>query len=160
DRRPYRRPDQSGLALVTQFQMPAPELFPVASGSGMPGSTMDRSGPHTSPRRHPHPTSEIEAIKVGKPQPEGRPTRGRGRASLLLCGLLPVREGALLAGAADGEGVFRRVLGDGAAGGDVGAAADDDGGDELGVGADEDVVADEGGVLVDAVVVAGDDAGA
>ena len=52
------------------------------------------------------------------------------------------------------------VVGDAASGGDVGAGADGEGGDQGGVGADEDAVADDGLVLVDAVVVAGDDAGA
>ena len=65
-----------------------------------------------------------------------------------------------LAGAAEGQGAFGDVFGDAAAGGDVGACADGDGSDEGGVGADEDSVADGGEVFVDAVVVAGDGAGA
>ncbi len=65
-----------------------------------------------------------------------------------------------LAASAEGEGAVGDVFGDAAAGGDVSAGADGDGGDEGGVGADEGAVADGGEVLVDAVVVAGDGAGA
>lgn len=60
--------------------------------------------------------------------------------------------------AGDGQGVGRDGAGDGGARGDVRAVADAEGGDELAVGADEDVVANVGAVFLDAVVVAGDDA--
>ncbi len=96
---------------------------------------------------------------------QGPPPQAQWRLSgELCCGFLslcrsPARLGDL-AGTAEGEGVRGDLLGDAAASGDVGAVADGDRGDQGGVGADEDAVADGGLVLVDAVVVAGDDAGA
>src|ERR1700730_15648512 len=65
-----------------------------------------------------------------------------------------------LACAAQGQCSVGDVLGDAAASGDVGTGTDGDGGDRGGVGADEGAVADRRQVLVDAVVVAGDRAGA
>src|SRR5690606_8266085 len=67
---------------------------------------------------------------------------------------------AYLLGARHGELAGRRILGERGAGAQGGAAADAYRGDELGVGADEDVVLDHRAVLVGAVVVAGDGAGA
>ena len=54
----------------------------------------------------------------------------------------------------------RYILCDAGAGGDIGAVAESERSDERGVGADEDVIADGGGVFVYAIVVAGDGAGA
>ncbi len=65
-----------------------------------------------------------------------------------------------LAAASNGEGVGGDIFCDAGTGADVGAVADGDGRDERGVTADEDALADAGDVLVDAVVVAGDGAGA
>ena len=60
----------------------------------------------------------------------------------------------------DAKSLRGDVLGDGAAGGGVGPVADGDGGDKVGVAADEAVVADLSAELVLAVVVAGDGAAA
>ena len=60
----------------------------------------------------------------------------------------------------DAQRLCGHVLGDGAAGGGVGPVADGDGGDKVGVAADEAVVADLSAELVLAVVVAGDGAAA
>ena len=65
-----------------------------------------------------------------------------------------------LAAAAEAQRVGGDVLGDAGAGGYVGVVADIEGGYEGGVGANEGVVSNSGGVFVDAVVVAGDGAGA
>ena len=56
--------------------------------------------------------------------------------------------------------VGRHVLRDHRAGADVGAIADAHGRDQCSVAADEDASADGGGILVQAVVIAGDGAGA
>ena len=72
---------------------------------------------------------------------------------------LPARDRHLLR-ARDGELAGGRVLGDGRAGADVGAARDAHRRDQRRVGADEAVVLDHRAVLVRAVVVAGDGAGA
>ena len=61
-----------------------------------------------------------------------------------------------MTGAGDGEGIRRRILGQGGAGPQGGAAADRYRGDELGVGTDKDVILDDGLPLVGAIVVAGD----
>src|SRR5690606_27502131 len=58
-----------------------------------------------------------------------------------------------LARPGDGQGVGGDVLGDGRTGGDVRAAADPHGGDQVGIAADEGAVLDHGGVLAVAVVV-------
>src|SRR5579859_1314650 len=73
--------------------------------------------------------------------------------------LHPAFEIALLAGG-DGERARRHVFAHRRSRAHVGAFADGDGGDELGVGADEGAVLDDGLVLVHAVVVAGDGAAA
>jgi len=65
-----------------------------------------------------------------------------------------------LAAAGDGERVGGDIVRDGGAGGDVGAIADADRGDEDGIAADEDAVADLGVIFGDAVVVTSDGAGA
>ena len=65
-----------------------------------------------------------------------------------------------LAAPLDGQGPRGHILGDGAAGGGVGAVPHRDGGDEVGVAADEAVVPDGGAVFGLAVVVAGDGAAA
>src|SRR6185503_726812 len=64
-----------------------------------------------------------------------------------------------LARTAQGQRARGHVLGDGAAGGDVRALADRDGRDQRGVAADERARFDPRGVLVGAVVVAGDGPG-
>ena len=66
----------------------------------------------------------------------------------------------LLAAAGDRQRVGRHVLGDDAARGDIGAVADRHRRDQRAVRADEGARADLGVVLVEAVVVAGDRAGA
>ena len=58
------------------------------------------------------------------------------------------------------QSIGRDVLGDDAARSDIGALADLDRRDERGVGADEGVGADLGAMLGEAVIVAGDGAGA
>ena len=60
----------------------------------------------------------------------------------------------------DGQGPGGDVLGDGAAGGGVGAVPHLDGGHQVGVAADEAVIPDGGAELVLAVIVAGDGAAA
>ena len=64
-----------------------------------------------------------------------------------------------LAGAAQGQGVWRNVFGDCGGGGYVGAFSDTDWGDQDAVAAYEDSVFDDGFVFAYAVVVAGDGAG-
>src|SRR5258708_3530832 len=62
--------------------------------------------------------------------------------------------------AADGQGVFRNVGGDAGGGGNVGALADADGRDQGTIAADKDAIFDDGGVLVNSVIVASDGSGA
>ena len=71
----------------------------------------------------------------------------------------PVRHNSVLA-AAHGQGAGLYVLAYRGAGGDGGAGVDGEGGDEFGVGADEYVITDDGFVLLNAVVVTGNGAGA
>src|SRR5579885_2351375 len=78
---------------------------------------------------------------------------------LLLHGGLPAFLG-LLPHAGEGELAGRGVPGDGGTGADVGARTDGHRRHQGGVGTDESAVADSGDVLLHAVVVAGDDAGA
>jgi hypothetical protein len=84
---------------------------------------------------------------------------GWGEGSHFFTGRFQPGNGGLLH-ARDGELVGRRVLGQRGAGAERGAAADGDRRHQLRIGADEDVVLDHRAVLVGAVVVAGDGAGA
>src|SRR3569623_292106 len=96
-----------------------------------------------------------------------RRTDSRASAAMSLAGLflllfrrpLPALAG-LLRRAAQSELAGRRVFADGGAGADGRACAHRDGRDQLRVGADEDVVFDDGLEFIGAVVIAGDGAGA
>src|ERR1700756_3660937 len=83
--------------------------------------------------------------------------RGSGEFAAFFGG--PVGFGGLAA-AGYSKGVGGDTFGDYRAGGDVGAVAEFDGGDEDGVAAYEDAVANCCGMFDEAVVVAGDCAGA
>ena len=76
--------------------------------------------------------------------------RGARRPSLLL----------VCCGAADGQRVGGHIFGDAGACADIRAVADGDGRDQRGIAAHKDALADARDVLVHAVVVAGDGAGA
>src|SRR5690606_6704634 len=96
--------------------------------------------------------------RASPPAPRRR-RRPRSRGSRLLLRAPPAVHGALLA-AGQGELAFGRVAGDHRTGADGGARADRHRREQRAVGADEGAVADGGGGLVHAVVVAGDGAGA
>src|SRR5260370_30815437 len=91
------------------------------------------------------------------------------RTNLRKAGLFGLAGGALGAGpawfydlvcAADGEGIFGDVAGDARRSGNVGGFAYADGCDQSAVAADEHSVFDDGSVLVNSIVVAGDGSGA
>ena len=65
-----------------------------------------------------------------------------------------------LMGACDCQGVGGNVFGDAGAGADVGSILNRDGRHQGGIAADENPFADDRTILVDAIVVAGDGAGA
>ena len=66
----------------------------------------------------------------------------------------------LLPGTGHGQGIRRHILGDGGAGRNVGALAHRHRGDQVGVAADEGVVADGTAELLEPVVIGGDSAAA
>src|SRR3990170_3503635 len=118
---------------------------------GLPAPTTTRWPPASAPgplgfRRQAHAGGRLFLLRFGGGQ-------------LLPAGARPA--GLVhLAAAGDGESTGRHVFGDGRAGGHVGAPADLDRRHQLRAAADENLVADDGGVLVDPVVIAGDGAGA